>query len=206
MEKVKGEIVFATNNAHKLEEIRAILGDSIDVLSLNEIGCREDIPETADTIEGNALMKARYVAEKYGVDCFADDTGLEVEALGGAPGVHTARYAAEVTGMDCSHDSEANMKVLLDRMSGEDNRHARFVTVIALVRHGKEDTTFTGVCNGAIAHEKSGNDGFGYDPVFLPDEAGGNISFAQLTADRKNAISHRGKATRMLIDFLATQQ
>lgn len=188
-------IVFATNNAHKLQEIRQILGDDAKVMSLEDIGCRDDIPETADTLEGNAEIKARWVAEKYGADMvFADDTGLEVAALGGAPGVYSARYAGP------GHDSAANMARLLREMDGVADRSARFRTVIALVR-GAELTLVEGVVNGTIATEPHGTDGFGYDPVFVPE--GHSVTFAQMSADEKNAISHRGRAMARLLEVLS---
>lgn len=194
-EKLK-KLVFVTNNPHKLEEIRNIAGDRFQICSLKDIGCCEEIPETADTIRENALMKARYVAEKYGVDCFADDTGLEVTALGGAPGVHTARYASA-----SGHDTAGNMQLLLHNLADADDRSARFVTWIALVIDGKA-TTFEGVCEGTILESMHGEGGFGYDPVFRPD--GFDVTFAQMSGDQKNAVSHRGKATRKLIDYLNT--
>lgn len=188
-------IVFATNNAHKLQEIRQILGDGAKVMSLEDIGCRDDIPETADTLEGNAEIKARWVAEKYGADMvFADDTGLEVAALGGAPGVYSARYAGP------GHDSAANMARLLREMDGVADRSARFRTVIALVR-GAELTLVEGVVNGTIATEPHGAEGFGYDPVFVPE--GHSVTFAQMSADEKNAISHRGRAMARLLEVLS---
>lgn len=185
-------IVLASNNAHKLEEIRAISG--LDVKSMAEIGCTADIPETATTLEGNAELKARYVAERYGAECFADDTGLEVEALGGAPGVYSARYAGP------GHDSAANVAKLLSEMQGQANRRARFRTVIALCRNGRVETV-EGIVNGTIALEPAGADGFGYDPVFIPDEGGG-LTFAQMTPEAKNAISHRGRAMKKLLEIL----
>ena len=188
-------IVFATNNAHKLQEIRQILGDGAKVMSLEDIGCRDDIPETADTLEGNAEIKARWVAEKYGADMvFADDTGLEVAALGGAPGVYSARYAGP------GHDSAAIMARLLPEMDCVDDRSSRFRTVIALVR-GAELTLLEGVVNGTIATEPHGTDGFGYDPVFVPE--GHSVTFAQMSADEKNAISHRGRAMARLLEVLS---
>lgn len=190
------EIVFATNNAHKLAEMQAIVGDSFRLRSLADIGCHEDIPETADTLEGNALMKARYVKEHYGFDCFADDTGLEVNALGGEPGVHSARYAPGV-----GHDAEANTHLLLHNLRNVTDRSARFRTVIALILDGKEYTV-DGIVNGVITREKAGCGGFGYDPVFRPD--GYDITFAEMDADSKNAISHRGNATRNLIQLLSS--
>lgn len=190
------EIVFATNNAHKLAEMQAIVGDSFRLRSLADIGCHEDIPETADTLEGNALMKARYVKEHYGYDCFADDTGLEVKALDGAPGVHSARYAPGV-----GHDAEANTRLLLHNLENVDDRSARFRTVIALILDGKEYTV-DGIVNGVITREKAGVGGFGYDPVFRPD--GFDITFAEMDADSKNSISHRGNATRNLLQLLSS--
>ena len=190
-------IVFATNNAHKLSEIRAILGSRFEVLSLSDIGCHADIPETANTLEGNAIQKARYVVEHFGYDCFADDTGLEVASLGGEPGVHSARYAE---GTD--HDSEANMRKLLSRLQDKDDRSAQFRTVICLAR--KDDTAdytlFEGVVRGTISTEKQGTEGFGYDPIFVPEDY--QESFAQLGMDVKNGISHRAKAVEKLAKYL----
>lgn len=188
------EIVFATNNINKLSEIRRICGDEFRILGLADIGCTEDIPETADTFEGNAELKARYVKEHYGFDCFADDSGLMVDALGGEPGVYSARYAGGE-----GHDSEANMNLLLKKLEGVTDRRARFVTVIALII-GNELHTFSGTVEGEILTERHGNGGFGYDPVFRPLEA--DCTFAEMAADDKNAISHRGRATAALIDFL----
>ena len=190
------KLVFATNNRHKLEEVRAILGNKIEVLSLNDIDCHDDIPETADTLEGNALIKARYIYEKFGVDCFADDTGLEVEALNGEPGVYSARYAGE----DCN--PEANMYKLLQNLTGENNRNAQFRTVIALIING-EEKLFNGIVKGTISNEKMGNAGFGYDPIFIPE--GFSESFAQMTGDMKNSISHRYRATEELSNYLKQQ-
>ena len=187
------KLVFATNNRHKLDEVRAIVGDRVEVLSLNDIGCHDDIPETADTLQGNALIKARYIHEKFGVDCFADDTGLEVEALDGAPGVYSARYAGE----EC--DSEANMQKLLQNLTGKSNRNAQFRTVIALIIKG-EEKLFNGIVKGTITEEKRGDSGFGYDPVFVPE--GFSESFAQMSGDMKNSISHRYRATRELSNYL----
>ena len=187
------KLVFATNNRHKLDEVRAIVGDRVEVLSMNDIGCHDDIPETADTLQGNALIKARYIHEKFGVDCFADDTGLEVEALDGAPGVFSARYAGE----EC--DSEANMKKLLQNLTGKSNRNAQFRTVIALIIKG-EEKLFNGIVKGTITEEKRGDSGFGYDPVFVPE--GFSESFAQMSGDMKNSISHRYRATRELSNYL----
>ena len=187
------ELVFATNNAHKLEEVRQILGDRFKVLSLNDIGCHEDIPETADTFQGNALQKARYVKEHYGYDCFADDTGLEVKALDGAPGVHSARYAGD-------HDSEANMTKLLHELEKKSDRSAQFRTVIALILNGQE-VLFEGIVTGQIATERHyGDGGFGYDPIFVPD--GYTETFSQMSSQSKNLISHRGRAVRKLADYL----
>jgi XTP/dITP diphosphohydrolase len=194
---MKRQIVFATNNAHKLKEVREILHDtSIDVLSLKDINCNEDIPETAPTIEGNALQKAEWVKQHYGVDCFADDTGLEVYALGGAPGVYSARYAGP------GHDSAANVALLLKNLAGESNRKARFRTVIALLIGDKEPVCFNGVVEGEITDTLFGDNGFGYDPVFRPE--GCNTTFAQMTDEQKNGISHRGRAVKQLADFMKT--
>lgn len=187
------EIVFATNNPHKLTEIREIVGDKYKILCLKDIGCNEDIPETATTLEGNAEIKARYVKERYGYDCFADDTGLEVEALGGEPGVYSARYAGE------AHNSLANMNLLLKKMEDKDNRKARFRTVIALIM-GKNMTFVEGIVNGEITRQPKGDNGFGYDPVFIPENTG--LTFAQMNAEQKNSISHRGRATAKLIEIL----
>ncbi|MBN2660695.1 MAG: non-canonical purine NTP diphosphatase [Tannerellaceae bacterium] len=188
------KIVFATNNQHKLDEVKKITEGLTEIVSLSEINCFDDIPETADTLEGNALQKARYVKEKFGFDCFADDTGLEVEALDNAPGVYSARYAGP------DHNSESNMKLLLKNMEGVTNRNARFRTVIALLMDGKE-YLFDGIVEGVIIDEKRGNSGFGYDPVFVPN--GYNETFAQLGSDIKNNISHRAKAVLKLHDFLS---
>ena len=188
------QIVFATNNVHKLSEIRAILGRQMEILSLADIGCHDDIPETADTLEGNALIKARWVKERYGFDCFADDTGLEVEALGGGPGVHTARYA-----YPDRHDSVANTRKLLAELHDKDNRAARFRTVIALIQ-GTDEHLFEGIVEGHIATGERGTEGFGYDPVFAPE--GGEKTFAELGVEAKNCISHRARAVKKLADFL----
>ena len=190
------KLVFATNNKHKLEEVRAILGNRIEVLSLNDINCHDDIPETADTLEGNALIKARYIHDKFGVDCFADDTGLEVESLGGEPGVYSARSAGE----ECN--PEANMYKLLQNLTGKNNRNAQFRTVIALIIKG-EEKLFNGIVKGTISNEKMGNAGFGYDPIFIPE--GFSESFAQMTSDMKNSISHRYRATEELSKYLKQQ-
>ena len=190
---MKKKFVFATNNAHKLEEVTAILRDKIELLSMKDIHCHADIPETADTLEGNALLKARYIFENYNMDCFADDTGLEVEALNGAPGVYSARYAGP------GHDSEANMDKLLHEMENKKNRKARFRTVIALILNGKE-YLFEGIVNGEILTSKHGHEGFGYDPIFRPE--GFQESFAEMPLHAKNKISHRGQAVRELCRFL----
>lgn len=190
------KLVFATNNAHKLEEIRKITaGSGIEIVCLADINCHDDIPETADTLEGNALQKARYIREHYGYDCFADDTGLEVEALDNAPGVYSARYAGP------GHDSEANMNKLLHEMEGKENRKARFRTVIALIWGGKE-YLFEGIINGTITEQKRGNSGFGYDPIFQPEKY--NQTFAEMGNDIKNNISHRALAVKELALFLST--
>lgn len=188
------KLVFATNNAHKLEEIRAILGEKVEILSLKDIHCDTDIPETADTLEGNAALKAEFIYKHYGLDCFADDTGLEVEALGGAPGVYSARYAGGE-----GHDSEANMKKLLKELSGETDRKAQFRTAICLIEGG-EKHLFEGVVKGEIIEEKRGNSGFGYDPVFVPE--GFSQTFAELGAEIKNQISHRARAVQRLCEYL----
>lgn len=199
------KIVFATNNSHKLQEIRDILGNEFEIVSLKEIGCDVDIPETGDTLEENALQKAQYVYDHYHISCFADDTGLEVEALNGAPGVHSARYAE---GTD--HDNEANMNKLLQELEGKENRQARFRTVICLIEKKdvcpcgctsiKKVHRFEGIVNGTIATEKHGTEGFGYDPIFIPE--GYNKSFAELGENIKNCISHRAKAVDKLAEFL----
>ncbi len=219
------KIVFATNNQHKLEEIRSILGEDFEVLSLSDIGCHEDIPETSDTLEGNAMQKAQYVFDKYGYACFADDTGLEVEALGGEPGIYSARYAALDGDGSISHDSEANMTKLLRKLEEIENRKARFRTVIALITHpqslpkgGKYDVLhsnknnenpspregqrvgFEGIVNGSIIKERRGGEGFGYDPIFQPE--GYDKTFAELGNEVKNHISHRARAVQKLADYL----
>lgn len=186
-------IVFATNNKNKLREIRDIVGSRYNILSLSDINCHEDIPETADTIEGNALLKARFVKEKYGYDCFADDTGLEVEALDDRPGVYSARFAGE----ECN--SEKNIDKLLSELKGIENRKARFRTVIALLK-GETEEEFEGVIYGNISHERHGEGGFGYDKVFVPENY--DRTFAEMLPEEKNSISHRAKATRLLIEYL----
>ena len=192
-------IVFATNNQHKLQEIREILSPEFEIVSLKEIGCHEDIPETGNTLEENALRKARYVSERYHISCFADDTGLEVDALGGAPGVHSARYAE---GTD--HDSEANMTKLLRELEGKENRQARFRTVIALIELGEDETEnvhlFEGIVEGHISIKRQGTEGFGYDPIFVPE--GYEKSFAALGETIKNHISHRARAVKKLAEYL----
>jgi XTP/dITP diphosphohydrolase len=187
------ELVFATNNPHKLKEIREIIGDQFRVLSLADIGCNEEIEEHALTIEGNASVKSWYIYNKYGKNCFADDTGLEINALGGRPGVKSARYAGD----DCN--PENNIRKVLKELEGKDNRRARFRTVISLIMNGKE-LQFEGTVEGNILFEKHGKEGFGYDPVFQPD--GYNLSFAEMPPEEKNRISHRGRAVRKLIDHL----
>ena len=187
------KIVFATNNQNKILEIQSMLPKSIELMSLESIGCFEDIPETANTIEGNAIQKANYVLEKYGYDCFADDTGLQVQALNGEPGVYSARYAGE------QKNANDNMNKLLFELESKSNRKAQFKTVICLNLNG-EQLLFTGIASGEIFKEKIGNGGFGYDPIFIPD--GFSESFAQLSLQTKNEISHRGKATKLLLEFL----
>ncbi|MBO7307471.1 MAG: non-canonical purine NTP diphosphatase [Alistipes sp.] len=187
------KIVFATNNAHKLSEVSAVLGDKFELVTLREVGITEDIPETGKTLDENASIKARYVYERTGLDCFADDTGLEVEALGGAPGVHSARYATD------GHDFEANNRKLLHELDGKDNRKARFRTVISLIVGGVEQQV-EGIVEGRIATEESGAEGFGYDPLFIPDSY--DRTFAEMSADEKNAISHRGRAVAALVEIL----
>ncbi len=188
------KLVFATNNAHKLEEVSAIL--KAEILSLNDIGCHADIPETADTLEGNASLKSAFIYNNYHTDCFADDTGLEVEALNGAPGVYSARYAGGE-----GHDSEANMRKLLHELEGKENRKAQFRTVISLILDGKE-YQFEGIVKGEILHERRGEAGFGYDPIFRPE--GYDRSFAELGNEVKNRISHRARAVAKLSEFLKT--
>ncbi len=187
------KLVFASSNKNKIFEIQSMLPETIQILSLEDIGCMEEIPETADTIEGNAILKANYISNKYGYDCFADDTGLEVAALNGEPGVFSARYAGE------QRNSDDNMDKLLDNLSDKNNRKAQFKTVIALNINGKQDL-FTGIAKGEITFEKTGTKGFGYDPIFQP--IGYKETFAELSLEIKNEISHRGKATQKLINFL----
>jgi len=190
------KLVFATNNNNKILEVQKLLPFSIEIISLESIGCVEEIPETADTIEGNAIMKANYVTRNYGYNCFADDTGLEVSALNGAPGVDSAHYA----GMQ--RNAEDNMDKLLESLADATNRKAQFKTVIALNLNGMQHL-FTGIAKGEITLEKTGNQGFGYDPIFQPD--GYKLTFAQLSLQEKGSISHRGKATEQLINFLKTK-
>lgn len=190
------KLVFASNNKNKIQEIQALVPNTFQILSLEEIGCTEDIPETTDTIEGNAILKANYVTEKYGYDCFADDTGLEVEALNGAPGVYSARYAGE------QKDANDNMDKLLSELKDKSNRNANFKTVIALNLNGNQNL-FTGIINGKIIEKKIGTNGFGYDPIFVAD--GYSKTFAELTMEEKSIISHRGIAVKELILFLQKQ-
>jgi XTP/dITP diphosphohydrolase len=187
------KLVFATNNKHKLEEIRAMVADSIQIVGLNEIGCHEEIDETESTLEGNAKIKSDYVFDKFGLNCFADDTGLEVEALGGAPGVYSARYAGD------NATFQDNVDKLLDAMRDSDNRKARFRTVISL-KLGDRQHFFEGICEGEITRQMKGVQGFGYDPIFKPK--GSELTFAEMNMEVKGRISHRGKATEKLITFL----
>ena len=187
------KLVFASNNKNKIQEIQALVPNTIQIISLEDIGCTEDIPETADTIEGNAILKANYVTEKYGYDCFADDTGLEVEVLNGVPGVYSARYAGE------QKDANDNMDKLLSELKDKSNRKANFKTVIALNLNG-EQNLFTGIINGKIIEEKIGTNGFGYDPIFVAN--GYEKTFAELSMEEKSTISHRGIAVKELILFL----
>ncbi|MEE1222613.1 MAG: RdgB/HAM1 family non-canonical purine NTP pyrophosphatase [Bacteroidaceae bacterium] len=192
-------LIMATNNAHKLSEIQQILKGRYLVKGLADIGCTEDIPETATTLQGNALQKARYVWEHYGLSCFADDTGLEVDALGGAPGIYTARFGA-MNGYGDDHDTNANIRCLMDKLQGREDRTARFRTVIALIQDGEEHL-FEGVVEGRIVTELRGTEGFGYDPVFEAEDT--KKTFAEMGADMKNQISHRGRATRKLVEYLS---
>ena len=187
------KLVFATNNVHKLREVAQELGDAYTLLTPRDCGITEDIPENEPTLEGNALAKARYINSRTGLDCFADDTGLEVDALGGEPGVRSARYATE------GHDDEANKRLLLERMAGTDDRGAQFRTAIALITGGRE-MLFEGIVRGTIAREEHGEGGFGYDPLFIPE--GSDLTFAQMSGERKNAVSHRGRAVRKLVEYL----
>lgn len=187
-------LVFATNNPHKVDEVKSKLNGEFQIKTLQEIGCYDEIPEESDTLQGNASQKSHYLYDRYGCNCFADDTGLEVEALNNEPGVYSARYAGE------AKDSEANIRKLLQALDGNKNRKARFRTVISLILNGKE-YFFEGIVNGTILLKKQGKDGFGYDPVFQPD--GYNCSFAELTMEEKNSISHRGRAVQVLQEFLS---
>ena len=187
------KIVFATNNAHKLSEVAQVVGEKFELVTLRECGITEDIPENEPTLEGNALAKARYVYSRTGLNCFADDTGLEVDALGGEPGVRSARYATD------GHDDEANKRLLLERMQGVENRAAQFRTAVALIMDG-EEYLFEGIVRGDIATEEHGVGGFGYDPLFFPE--GGAKTFAEISAEAKNEISHRSRAVRKLAEFL----
>lgn len=189
------KLVFATNNQHKLEELQAILGNDFTLLSLSDIECFDEIPEEQPTLEGNASQKAFYVFDKFGMDCFADDTGLEIEALNGEPGVFSARYAGE------GKNADANMNKVLEKLTKINNRKARFRTVISLIING-EEKQFEGIVNGHILKEKRGNTGFGYDPIFKPD--GFTTSFAEMGLEDKNKISHRGRAVQKLVKYLKT--
>ena len=191
------KLIFATNNAHKLSEVQAVLGSSFELVTPRMCGIEEEIPETAETLEGNARQKARYLYERTGLDCFADDTGLEVEALNGAPGVHSARYATD------GHDFAANNRLLLKNLEGETNRRARFRTAICLIEGG-EERLFEGIVEGHIIDHESGSEGFGYDPLFVPE--GYDCTFAEMSGDEKNAISHRGRAVRKLVAYLHEKQ
>lgn len=192
------KLVFATNNAHKLAEVQAVLGEGYELATPRGCGICEDIPETQPTLEGNALQKARYIFERTHTECFADDTGLEVDALGGAPGVHSARYATD------GHDFAANTALLLRNMQGVADRRARFRTAIALIESDGTERLFEGRVEGAITEAPAGDGGFGYDPVFRPD--GFDCTFAEMTAEEKNAISHRGRAVAALVDYLKHRQ
>lgn len=191
------KLIFATNNAHKLSEVQAVLGPSFELVTPRMCGVEEEIPETAETLEGNARQKARFLYERTGLDCFADDTGLEVEALNGAPGVHSARYATD------GHDFAANNRLLLKNLEGETNRRARFRTAICLIEGG-EERLFEGIVEGHIIDHESGSEGFGYDPLFVPE--GYDCTFAEMSGDEKNAISHRGRAVRKLVAYLHEKQ
>lgn len=191
------KICFATNNSKKIEEVKAALGTDFEIVSLKDIGCHEELPETGNTLNHNAFQKARFVKEKYGVDCFADDTGLEVESLNGDPGVYSGRYAGE------PRSDERNIELLLKNLEGVEDRKARFRTVIALILEGNE-YAFEGIASGVIIEEKIGGGGFGYDPIFRPE--GYSRTFAELTMEEKNQISHRGKAVKALIEFLSNRK
>lgn len=187
------KLVFASNNKNKIAEIQQLIGDKFEIVSLQDIGCTEDIPETADTIEGNAILKAQYVYDKYGLSCFADDTGLEIDALEGEPGVYSARYAGE------QKNADDNMALVLQKLESQTNRSAQFKTVIAL-NFGSEHFLFEGIVKGTITPVKRGNAGFGYDPIFQPE--GFDVTFAEMSMQQKSTISHRGKAVEKLINFL----
>ncbi len=188
------KLVFATHNQNKFNEVKALLPSSIELLSLMDIDCNQEIPETADSIEGNAVLKANFVRDRYGFDCFADDTGLEVESIGYEPGVYSARYAGEPANAD------ANMEKLLTKLQNSSNRKARFKTAIALTINGA-NSLFLGICEGQITRDKKGNRGFGYDPIFMPN--GFDKTFAEMTLSEKGELGHRGKAIRQLIDYLS---
>lgn len=190
------KLVFATNNKNKIKEIKPLLHNSIELLSLDDIKCTEEIPETSNTIEGNALQKAKYIFDNYGYNCFSDDTGLEIEALNGAPGVYSARYADE------QKSAKDNMEKVLSELKDKTSRKAQFKTVIALIIDGKEKT-FEGIVKGEITKEKSGLEGFGYDPIFKPD--GFNITFSEMSLEEKNKISHRGKAVKQLANYIINE-
>ena len=187
------QLVFATNNKNKIKEIKSLLPDSLEILSLDDINCYEDIPETSDTIAGNALQKAKHVFSNYGYNCFADDTGLEIESLNGEPGIYSARYAG------AQRDANDNMEKVLANLTDKTNRNAHFKTVIALIIDGKE-TLFEGISKGEITTKKSGSEGFGYDPIFKPENH--NITFSEMSLEEKNKISHRGRAVTQLINYL----
>jgi XTP/dITP diphosphohydrolase len=189
------ELVFASNNQHKVDEVQALIGGKITLKSLNDIGCQEEIPETGDTFAENAGQKSRYIYERYHFDCFADDSGLEIDALGGEPGVHSAHYSG-------SRDFEKNMSLVLARLEGKSDRKARFKTVISLILKGEEHL-FEGIIEGKISLQQSGKKGFGYDPIFIPE--GYNLSFAEMSAQQKNTISHRARAMVKLISFLSSE-
>jgi len=189
------QLIFATNNQHKLDEVQALTGNHIQLKSLNDIACFDDIPETGDTFEDNASQKSHYIFNRYKLDCFGDDSGLEVDALNGEPGVYSARYGG-------TRDTEANLQLVLDKLADTENRKARFRTVISLIIDGQEHF-FEGVAEGEITREKAGVKGFGYDPIFKP--AGFEVTFAEMTSEQKNAISHRAKAMQQLITFLKTR-
>jgi len=189
------KLVFATNNKNKIKEIKNLLSNSIELLSLEDINCKEEIPETSDSIAGNALQKAKYVFDNYGHNCFADDTGLEIESLNGEPGIYSARYAG------LQRDANDNMNKVLAKLKDENNKNAHFKTVIALIINGKE-TLYEGIAKGKITNKKSGTEGFGYDPIFKP--IGFDITFSEMSLEEKNKVSHRGKAVRQLTDYLSS--